>query len=144
MCASADVKQVQKNCKDKRCSLWHITDKMCSDTSPTICHWLIASRYIAGYVDMFACSASPLHKDTAWKERKEIPTVLLKLVKTSAANNMNMETCREDDSSCPYLQDRNIDMIQLLDARLHCMVNVTATKVFEGLQIQQSTNFQYA
>ena len=36
--------------------------------------------------------------------RCAVLTVLLKLVKTSAARSMNIDTCSDEDSSCPYLQ----------------------------------------
>ena len=39
----------------------------------------------------------------AWWVRSLL-TVELKLVNTSAASSMNMDTCREDDNSTPYLQ----------------------------------------
>lgn len=35
---------------------------------------------------------------------RSLLTVELKLVNTSAASSMNMDTCREDDNSTPYLQ----------------------------------------
>ena len=33
-------------------------------------------------------------------------TVLLKVVRTRAARSMNMETCRDEDNSWPYLRQR--------------------------------------